>query len=122
MPCSLPFIAPSRSVYAGNVDLPTPADIVDICQINGGLLGSIRNNSTRRRSRLDAPHAQYVQSQREVEPQVSILGERPEEPFQLADAVAQRVVVKVQAAGRLGDVEVGLQQHLQRPAQVDRLR
>ena len=50
--------------------------------------------------------------------QVGIGGERTEHLLELADAVAQRVVVEVQAPRGLGHVDVGLEQHLEGAAQV----
>ena len=48
-------------------------------------------------------------------------GHRTEQPLQLADAVAHRVVVEELGARGLGDVEVRVEEDLQRLAQVGRL-
>ena len=60
-------------------------------------------------SRCQMPRIWRTRSARaRVEPQVRVGGERAEHPLELGDAVAQRVVVEEQQAGRLGDVEVGV--------------
>ena len=48
-------------------------------------------------------------------------GQRAEQPLELADPVAHRVVVEELQPRRLGHVEVRVEQHLQRLAQVGRL-
>ena len=81
--------------------------------------GSSQPGLDRRPVRLvEAAHPGRVQRQQQVQPQRRVGGERAEQPLELADPVAHRVVVEVQPAGRLGHVEVGLQQHPQRLAQV----
>ena len=63
-------------------------------------------------------HPGRVQGQQQVQPERGVGGERAEHPLELADPVAHRVVVEVQAAGRFRDVEVRLEQHPQRLAEV----
>src|SRR6478735_10114365 len=61
---------------------------------------------------------EHPESHGDVQPQVRVGRQRAQQPLQLRDPVAHRVVVEELHAGRLGHVEVRVQQHLQRLAQV----
>src|SRR4029453_16157879 len=70
------------------------------------------------RAALDAAHLDDLQGEGEVQSQMRVVSKRPEDPLELADAIAQRVVVEVEYARCLRDVEVCVEQDLERPAQV----
>src|SRR4051794_24478188 len=56
---------------------------------------------------------QHPEGDRNIEAQMGVGRERTEQPLQLGDPVAHRVVVEEQQPGGLGDVEVGVEQHLE---------
>ena len=111
--------APPSARRARRPPGPRPAHAGQTSESRPSSGGQRQPGLDRRPVRLvEAPHAGRVQRQQQVQPQRRVGRERAEHPLQLADPVAHRVVVEVQPAGRLRDVEVGLQQHPQRLPQV----
>src|SRR6478735_3310438 len=72
--------------------------------------------------RSDAAHLVDLQREGEGQAQVGVGRERAEDLLELADAVAQRVVVEEEQAGGLGDVHVRVEQDAQGLAQAGILR
>src|SRR5580765_1364885 len=77
----------------------------------------IRVGGCRACSARESAHLQHLEGDGDGEPQLRVGRERSEHPLQLGDPVAQRVVVEEQDAGGLGDVEVGVDEHLEGAAQ-----
>src|SRR5262245_12723419 len=73
------------------------------------------------RRTLDAAHLDGLERESEVQSQMRIAGERAKDPLKFADAVAQRVVVEVEYARCFRNVEVRIEQNLERPAQISGL-